>query len=57
MTCPYCNTTYSSEESCFCHPPVQSKPVQPAPLVAAPQGDHDVPAVMEPTGLSNPFWN
>ena len=55
MTCPYCNATYSSEESCFCHPPAQANAAHPAPLVAPAQDE--MSAAMEPTGLSNPFWN
>ena len=31
MRCPYCNTDYTHDHPCFCHPPAQAKPVEDQP--------------------------
>jgi hypothetical protein len=31
MRCPYCNTDYTHDHPCFCHPATQAKPVEEQP--------------------------
>jgi hypothetical protein len=31
MRCPYCNTEYTSDHPCFCHPSAQAKPTEEQP--------------------------
>ncbi|MBZ5630888.1 MAG: hypothetical protein LAO06_18685 [Acidobacteriia bacterium] len=34
MLCPYCNTEYTNEHPCFCHPPVASRSGEQHPMRA-----------------------
>jgi hypothetical protein len=32
MRCPYCNTDYTHDHPCFCHPPAQNKAMEEQPV-------------------------
>lgn len=57
MICPYCDTEYTPDNPCFCHPKVEARPAHPEKFTLVPSPEQQKGTEHPPTGLSNPFWN
>ncbi len=57
MICPYCDTEYTPDNPCFCHPKVEARPAHPEKFTLVPPPEQQKGTEHPPTGLSNPFWN
>jgi len=55
MICPHCDTEYTVERPCFCHP--QSVTAHPEKFTLVPPPEKQKGTEHPPTGLNNPFWN